>query len=155
MISVSFVFAAINRTIEQLKSEGLPCKGYVVDISKRENVVEAAKIIKDEIGNVDILINNAGIVCCKPFWDLSEKMIENTYAVNILSHYWVNSVFMHQLDPENLFPVLLFTDGQSIPSRDDGIESWPYRDSCIRGRFARHIRLHRLQCHEIRLRWIP
>lgn len=100
MISVSFVFAAINRTIEQLKSEGLPCKGYVVDISKRENVVEAAKIIKDEIGNVDILINNAGIVCCKPFWDLSEKMIENTYAVNILSHYWVNSVFMHQLDPE-------------------------------------------------------
>lgn len=90
--SVSFVFIAINGTIEQLKSEGLSCKGYVVDISKRENVVEAAKIIKDEIGNVDILINNAGIVCCKPFWDLSEKMIENTYAVNILSHYWVNSV---------------------------------------------------------------
>lgn len=73
-----------------LKSEGLSCKGYVVDISKRENVVEAAKTLKNEIGSVDILINNAGIVSCKPFWDLSEKLIENTYAVNILSHYWVS-----------------------------------------------------------------
>lgn len=93
MVSFSFpcfAFAAINGTIEQLKSEGLSCKGYVVDISSRDNVVEAAKKIKDEIGNVDILINNAGIVCCKPFWDLSEKVIENTYAVNILSHYWVS-----------------------------------------------------------------
>lgn len=61
----------------------------MVDISKRENVFEAAKIVKDEIGNVDILINNAGIVCCKPLWEIPEKFIENTYNVNILSHYWV------------------------------------------------------------------
>lgn len=86
-----FNIAAINGTIEQLKAEGLSCKGYVVDISKRENVVAAAKTIKEDIGCVDILVNNAGIVSCKPFWDLSEKMIENTYAVNILSHYWVSN----------------------------------------------------------------
>lgn len=92
-----FAFVAINGTIEQLKSEGLSCNGYVVDISNRENVVEAAKTIKNEIGNVDILINNAGIVCCKPFWDLSEKIIENTYAVNILSHYWVSLMWTHML----------------------------------------------------------
>lgn len=76
--------------MELLKSEGLPCKGYVVDISNREQVFEAAKILKNEIGSVDILINNAGIVCCKPLWDLPEKVIENTYSVNILSHYWVS-----------------------------------------------------------------
>lgn len=83
-------FAAINKTVEELQDEGIACKGYVVDISKRENVFEAAKKLKDEFGGVDILINNAGIVCCKPLWDLPEKVIENTYNVNILSHYWVN-----------------------------------------------------------------
>lgn len=82
-------FIAINKTIEELEAEGIYAKGYVVDISKRENVFEAAKTLKEEFGGVDILINNAGIVCCKPLWDLPEKVIENTYNVNILSHYWV------------------------------------------------------------------
>lgn len=75
--------------MEELKAEGITCKGYVVDISNRENVFEAAKTLKTEVGAVDILINNAGIVCCKPLWDLPEKVIEKTYNVNILSHYWV------------------------------------------------------------------
>lgn len=89
LILIFFFAIAINKTIEELEAEGISCKGYVVDISKRENVFEAAKKLKDEFGNVDILINNAGIVCCKPLWDLPEKVIENTYNANILSHYWV------------------------------------------------------------------
>lgn len=65
-----------------------------MNISNREEVFEAAKVVKDEIGCVDILINNAGIVCCKPLWDLPEKVIEKTYAVNILSHYWVSNLHL-------------------------------------------------------------
>lgn len=83
--------------MEELQEEGISCKGYVVDISNRENVFEAAKALKTEFGAVDILINNAGIVCCKPLWELPEKVIENTYNVNILSHYWVRSLIIkHQ-----------------------------------------------------------
>lgn len=90
-VNLFFLFiSAINSTVDLLDSEGLTCKGYVVDISSREQVSEVAKRVKEEIGNVDILINNAGIVCCKPLWDLPEKVIEKTYSVNILSHYWVS-----------------------------------------------------------------
>lgn len=60
-----------------------------MDISNREAVYEAAKRVRDEIGAVDILVNNAGIVACKTFWDLPDKVIESTFAVNILAHYWV------------------------------------------------------------------
>lgn len=67
----------------------------MVDISNREHVKETAKRVKEEIGNVDILINNAGIVACKPLWELPEKAIESTYSVNILSHYWVSLVHIH------------------------------------------------------------
>lgn len=72
-----------------LASEDLACKSYVVDIANREEVYEAARKVKEDVGNVDILINNAGVVACKTLWDLSDKVIESTYAVNILSHYWV------------------------------------------------------------------
>lgn len=95
------LLSAINKTVEELQFEGISCKGYAVDISKRENVFEAAKELKEEFGGVDILINNAGIVCCKPLWDLPEKVIENTYNVNILSHYWVNDLFFNYVN--NLF----------------------------------------------------
>lgn len=53
---------------------------------------EAAKKVQEEIGNVDILINNAGTVTCRPFLELSDKAIETTYNVNILSHYWVSKI---------------------------------------------------------------
>ncbi|XP_055711116.1 short-chain dehydrogenase/reductase family 16C member 6 [Phlebotomus papatasi] len=79
---------AINATIDLVESEGYTCKGYVVDLANREKVMETMKVVREDVGNVKILINNAGTVCCKPLWDLPEKVIENTYAVNILSHYW-------------------------------------------------------------------
>lgn len=76
-------------TADALSEEGYECAAYVVDISDKEKVYEAAKKVKQEIGKVDILINNAGIVTCRPFLELPDKAIEATYGVNILSHYWV------------------------------------------------------------------
>lgn len=64
-----------------------------MDISDKERVYEAATKVKQEIGKVDILINNAGIVTCRPFFELSDKSIEQTYGVNILSHYWVTKLY--------------------------------------------------------------
>lgn len=62
----------------------------MVDISDKNQVYEVARRVKVEIGKVDILINNAGIVTCRPLLELSDKAIETTYGVNILSHYWVS-----------------------------------------------------------------
>lgn len=73
---------------------GLSAKGYAVDVSDREAVYQTAAKVREDIGPVDILINNAGIVCCKPLLDLPDKMIENTYAVNILAHYWTIKSFL-------------------------------------------------------------
>lgn len=73
-----------------LREQGFDCTGYVVDISDRLKVYEAAQKVQEEIGTVDILINNAGMVTCRPFLELSDKAIEATYNVNILSHYWVS-----------------------------------------------------------------
>lgn len=77
-------------TADALQAEGFACYSYEVDIADREQVYQVAKRVKQEVGSVNILINNAGIVTCRTLLDLPDKAIEATYNVNILSHYWVS-----------------------------------------------------------------
>ncbi|XP_046812088.1 epidermal retinol dehydrogenase 2-like, partial [Lucilia cuprina] len=44
----------INETVKMVEECGGFCKGYVVDISKKEEVYQAAEVIKHEVGDVSI-----------------------------------------------------------------------------------------------------
>lgn len=44
-----------------------------------------------QVGPVTILINNAGIMPCKPLEKQTEKDIRLNFEVNIISHFWVSS----------------------------------------------------------------
>ena len=63
---------------------------FKIDITSPDQVKYIAKKIKNEVGYVDILINNAGIFNnAKLLLELSEKEILNIFNVNILSHFWL------------------------------------------------------------------
>lgn len=47
-----FFFPAIDETVKIVTSMGGYCKGYVVDISKKEEVYKAADEIRNRIGDV-------------------------------------------------------------------------------------------------------
>ncbi|GMR44879.1 hypothetical protein PMAYCL1PPCAC_15074, partial [Pristionchus mayeri] len=55
---------------------------YTVDLSKREQINEAAARVAREVGKVGILINNAGVVTGKRLVDSPDEWIERTMAVN-------------------------------------------------------------------------
>jgi all-trans-retinol dehydrogenase (NAD+) len=88
---------ALQGTADALQREGYQCASYLVDISDKEQVYATANKVKQEIGKVDILINNAGIVTCRTFLELPDKAIEATYGVNILSHYWTAKAFLPEM----------------------------------------------------------
>lgn len=46
--------------------------------------------VKREVGDVTILVNNAGVVTGKKFMDSPDALIEKTMEVNSLAHFWVN-----------------------------------------------------------------
>lgn len=54
------------------------------------NVCLTSVQVKKEVGDVTILINNAGIVVGKLFLDIPDEMVEKSFLVNVLSHFWVN-----------------------------------------------------------------
>ena len=63
---------------------------YKCDCTKREEVYRVAEQVKKDVGDVTILINNAGVVSGKKFMDLPDDKIELTFQVNSIAHFWVN-----------------------------------------------------------------
>lgn len=45
--------------------------------------------MKKEVGDITILINNAGIVTGKKFIDSPDSLVEKTMQVNTMAHFWV------------------------------------------------------------------
>lgn len=86
----------INRTgLDALAAE-LPGQvaTYVVDMSQKTAVQEAAARVLAEQGHVEILINNAGVVQGRSILDCDDDAIERTFAINILAHFWTVRAFL-------------------------------------------------------------
>ena len=47
------------------------------------------------MGEVTVLVNNAGVISGKKFFDVADKMADLTLQVNTAAHFWV-SVISHR-----------------------------------------------------------
>ena len=65
-----------------------------VYFSDKEQVFTTGRKVKSEVGDVSILINNAGIVNGKKLLAIPDHMIEKTFNVNLLGQFWVRHVLM-------------------------------------------------------------
>ena len=45
--------------------------------------------VTSELGRVDMLVNNAGIVTGRKFLDCPDSLVLKTMQVNAISHFWV------------------------------------------------------------------
>lgn len=59
------------------------------DVTNREAVFKLADQIRREVGEVSILINNAGIMPCKPILRHSENEIRTLMDINVNGNLWV------------------------------------------------------------------
>ncbi len=79
----------IALTISELSRIG-KVNGYVVDVSRNEMVVEAFNKVKAECGEIDILINCAGIVTSnKTFDKMTSDEIVRTMNINTIAPMFV------------------------------------------------------------------
>lgn len=67
---------------------------YECDISCLKDVQEAHKHIKEKIGKVTVLINNAALVGPGSILDLNEDTVERVVNVNLVSHFWTVKTFL-------------------------------------------------------------
>ncbi len=69
---------------EELAKDGCNVIIYKADITKREQVDKMVDYVIGTFGNIDVLINNAGISEYKLFIDISQEDIQRMLNVNIL-----------------------------------------------------------------------
>lgn len=74
---------------------------YICDCSNRQDVYKVAAQVKKEVGDVSILINNAGIVTGKKFIDSPDSLVEKTMEVNVMAHFWTSKAFLPAMMASN------------------------------------------------------
>ncbi|NXK74288.1 RDH10 dehydrogenase, partial [Amazona guildingii] len=62
---------------------------YTCDVGKRENVYSTAERVRKEVGEVSVLVNNAGVVSGHHLLECPDELIERTMMVNCHAHFWV------------------------------------------------------------------
>ncbi|GAA1325680.1 SDR family NAD(P)-dependent oxidoreductase [Leucobacter albus] len=74
---------------------GPDVRAFVVDISDRAAVAAAAARTRAELGEPDVVVNNAGIVRGALFWEHDqERDIELTMRINALAPMWIAREFL-------------------------------------------------------------
>lgn len=87
--------AALAATVAELAAlPGGAARGFVCDVSNRDDVYARAAETEAAGGPVDILVNNAGVVSGKDFLELPDEKIEATFAVNVLALFWTGKAFL-------------------------------------------------------------
>ncbi|KAJ1205712.1 hypothetical protein NDU88_001140 [Pleurodeles waltl] len=84
----------VEETAAECRELGAAAHAYMVDCSKREDIYRAADKVKEEVGDVTILINNAGVIFCADVLTLKDNQIQKTFEVNVLAHFWTTRAFL-------------------------------------------------------------
>lgn len=79
-----------QKTSELLVKLGVSAKAYKVDVSNYDEIEKLKHEVSSDFGEVDILINNAGLIPYKPILDQTAKELERLTKVNFNSVLLVN-----------------------------------------------------------------
>lgn len=84
-LGASVAVCDLDHTAAQSITAALPTKGMAVgmDVSNSAEVADAVARIGDELGPVDLLVNNAGFDVIEPFMDSTEETWDRLWQVNL------------------------------------------------------------------------
>jgi all-trans-retinol dehydrogenase (NAD+) len=84
----------LELTAGTLSSQGIETHPFTLDVSDREACLDLAARVGREVGPVDILLNNAGIVEGAGFLDMQEPSARRMMEVNYFGTLWMMQAFV-------------------------------------------------------------
>ena len=76
-----------QRGIEAYRAEGVEVHGYVADVTDEKAVQALVATIREEVGIIDVLVNNAGIIKRVPMCDMSVEDFSKVIDVDLIAPF--------------------------------------------------------------------
>ncbi len=67
---------------------------FQADFSQSQNVVSLANTVQEEMGSIDVLVNNAGVSSYGLFQDTTEEEFERVFSVNFKSMFFLTKALI-------------------------------------------------------------
>ena len=121
IVGVSATLEEDSEVGKDIAERGKSFKGYACDFSDREAVHAFANQVKKEIGQVDILINNAGTIMRAPAVEHSDEHWDKVIEVNLNAQFVLSREFGKEMvargEGKIVFTasVLTFQGGITVP----------------------------------------
>ncbi|XP_054712283.1 17-beta-hydroxysteroid dehydrogenase 13-like [Uloborus diversus] len=112
----------VENVATKLRVAGKTVFSYKVDVTDEQQVIQNANRVKQEVGDVTILINNAGVFSGQPLVDLPSHIIRRCFEVNSMAHFWMLQQFlprMMELDQGHVVAVASIAGHQGVPYMTD------------------------------------
>lgn len=90
-----------EETARLIKAAGGDAWAFTCNVADSKTVYETAAKVKETVGRVDIVVNNAGVVTGKKLLDIPDDMVVKTFQINALAHYWVVKAFLPEMQAAN------------------------------------------------------
>ncbi|MFC0470623.1 SDR family NAD(P)-dependent oxidoreductase [Halalkalibacter kiskunsagensis] len=87
----------VKREVEALGRNAIIIKA---DVGQKEAVENMMKTVEEELGELDILINNAGIAPFEPFMQATEETWDRTFDTNVKSIFLTSQLAARKMIPK-------------------------------------------------------
>ena len=120
---------ALEAARGELEGRGVSCRSYHLDVTDLGSIEAAREKIHEEVGPIDVLVNNAGVVYGGPFLDVPVERHLATYRVNVDGVVAMTHAFLQDL--------LLAKEGHLVNvASASGFVGLPYGSSYASSKWA-------------------
>jgi 3-oxoacyl-[acyl-carrier protein] reductase len=81
--------AKVEALVAELRAEGIEAAGAAADVADPEQVRGAVAHVVEQLDEIGVLVNNAGVLIARPFEELTLEDWDSTMATNLRSLYLV------------------------------------------------------------------
>ncbi|KAJ8260011.1 hypothetical protein GJAV_G00176070 [Gymnothorax javanicus] len=87
----------LKETCEEISQTGTECHYFLCDVGNREEVYRQATVVREKVGDVTILVNNAAVVHGKSLMESDDNALLKSQNINTLGQFWTTKAFLPRM----------------------------------------------------------